>query len=87
VCILQVVPVVSLCKEDTAQEAVDESHVNTGPPLNELADSMIRDGSNLQSMDSRGAIHQCLRMILNLRILVLLPVSTLFYVVRVKNSS
>jgi hypothetical protein len=34
-----------------------------------------------------GAIHQSLRIILNLRILVLLPVSsTLPYVVRVKNS-
>jgi hypothetical protein len=32
----------------------------------------------------RGAIHQFLRIILNLRILVLLPVSTLPYVVRVK---
>jgi hypothetical protein len=34
-----------------------------------------------------GAVHQFLRIIINLRILVLLPVSTLPYVVRVKNSS
>jgi hypothetical protein len=33
--------------------------------------------------ETRGAIHQSLRIILNLRILVLLPVSTLPYVVRV----
>jgi hypothetical protein len=36
---------------------------------------------------ARGAIHQFLRIILNIRILVLLPVSTLPYVDRVKNSS
>jgi hypothetical protein len=35
----------------------------------------------------RGAIRQWLSIILNLRILVLLPVSTLPYVVKVKNSS
>jgi hypothetical protein len=35
----------------------------------------------------RGAIHQLLSIILNLRILVLLPLSTLPYVVRVKNYS
>jgi hypothetical protein len=34
-----------------------------------------------------GAIHQCLRIILKLRILVLLPVSTMPYVVKVKNYS
>jgi hypothetical protein len=34
-----------------------------------------------------GAIHQFLRIIFNLRILVLLPVSTLLYVVKVKNCS
>jgi hypothetical protein len=37
--------------------------------------------------DCRGAIHQFLRIIPNLRILVLLPVSTLPYVVEVKNYS
>jgi hypothetical protein len=36
---------------------------------------------------ARGAIHQLLNIILQLRILVLLPVSTLPYVVRVKISS
>jgi hypothetical protein len=37
--------------------------------------------------DFRGAIHQLLNIILKLRILVLLPVSTLPYVVIVKNYS
>jgi hypothetical protein len=36
---------------------------------------------------ARGAIHQLLSIILNLRILVLLPVSTTPYVVIVKNYS
>jgi hypothetical protein len=36
---------------------------------------------------SRGAIHQLLSIILKLRILVLLPVSTMPYVVKVKNYS
>jgi hypothetical protein len=36
---------------------------------------------------SRGAIHQLLNIILQLRIFVLLPVSTLSYVVQVKNYS
>jgi hypothetical protein len=36
---------------------------------------------------SRGAIHQLLNIILKLRILVLLPLSTLPYVVKVKNYS
>jgi hypothetical protein len=36
---------------------------------------------------SWGAIHQCLRIILKLRILVLIPVSTMPYVVEVKNFS
>jgi hypothetical protein len=36
---------------------------------------------------TRGAIHQFLNIILKLRILVLLPVLTLSYVVKVKNYS
>jgi hypothetical protein len=38
-------------------------------------------------LDARGAIHQLLSIILKLRILVLLPVSTMPYVVMVKNYS
>jgi hypothetical protein len=37
--------------------------------------------------EARGAIHQLLNIILKLRILVLLPVSTLPYIVKVKNHS
>jgi hypothetical protein len=38
-------------------------------------------------LEFRGAIHQFLRIILKLRILVLLPVSTLPYVVELRNYS
>jgi hypothetical protein len=38
-------------------------------------------------IEARGAIHQLLSIILKLRILVLLPVSTMPYVVMVKNYS
>jgi hypothetical protein len=48
-----------------------------------------RNGRKARRMESRswGAIHQLLSIIFKLRILVFLHVSTLPYVVRVKNSS
>jgi hypothetical protein len=41
----------------------------------------------VMALAARGAIHQLLSIILKLRILVLLPVSTMPYVVIVKNYS
>jgi hypothetical protein len=48
-----------------------------------LIEGIIKDAY----LKNRGAIHKFLRIIFNLRIPVLLSVSTLPYVVRVKNSS
>jgi hypothetical protein len=45
------------------------------------------DRAPLLNVAARGAIHQLLSIILKLRILVLLPVSTMPYVVMVKNYS
>jgi hypothetical protein len=46
-----------------------------------------RPTSSLSTSRIRGAIHQCLSIILKLRILVLLPVSTMPFVVMVNNYS
>jgi hypothetical protein len=46
-----------------------------------------RRGTRRHRQESRDAIHQLLNIILKLRILVLLLVSTLPYVVKVKNYS
>jgi hypothetical protein len=46
--------------------------------------ALLPDPAGLSAV-ARGAIHQLLNIILKLRILVLLPVSTLPYVVKVNN--
>jgi hypothetical protein len=51
-----------------------------------LEEQFVCENSS-RAMQFRGAIHQLLNIILQLRILVLLLVSTLPYVVKVKNYS
>jgi hypothetical protein len=66
---------------DASQDqGVADDNVEVVPPHEKNASLQIAD-------DSWGAIHQLLSIILKLRILVLLPVSIMPYVVKVKNYS
>jgi hypothetical protein len=63
-------------------------HYRAGAKMNNKSDKslVVQPSMNANSL-SRGAIHQLLSIILQLRILFLLPVSTLPFVVIVKNYS
>jgi hypothetical protein len=65
--------------------AMRQHILNVWKPGNVTEVDVAPDGST--SYKLRGAIHQLSRIILKLRILVLLPVSTLPYVVNVKHYS
>jgi hypothetical protein len=68
--------------DDSSEEEEEESDIDVVRKISTF------DVSGSNSCDeSRGAIHQLLNIILKLRILVLLTVSTLPYVVKVKNCS
>jgi hypothetical protein len=70
------------CDDDDDDEYVESPYAQpTAAVRNQLVAKLQRSNS------IRGAIHQFLRIILKLRILVLLAVSTLSYVVEVKNHS
>jgi hypothetical protein len=66
-------------------QAADVSLKDIGS-LDEVLQKFDKDGNSVGG-DTRGAIHQLLSIILKLRILVSLPVSTLPYVVKFKNYS
>jgi hypothetical protein len=70
----------------TRRERYEKFIAHYVPPHLQAARSHLFPG--FLTLDTpRGAIHQLLNIILKLRILVLLPVSTLTYVVKVKNYS